>query len=189
MPQQALLKALEDDARRQAAEIVERAEKEAAEIIERAEREAAEVGEARLAELSARLGRERTGAVNAARVRVRAEGLKVRHELVDEVFRAVVDRFARLPRSEYADLLRRLYEEAREDAHVGPDGGPVAYVNPSDVELLEGVCPDVRADERVTAGVVVSDPEGRVRSENTIASRLEKGRDVIVPLVDRLLFE
>ena len=188
MPKDSLLQVLEEDARAQCAMITAEAEAEAERVIASAAKKAEETRRARIADLERTLDRQRTSALNAARTRANSARLKVRHDLIEEVLGAAVERFRKLPRKEYAALLKRLYHEALDEVHHRGGVRPVVYVNPADAGLLDAEDADVKTDECVSLGVVVTDPAGRLRSENTLGGRLERARKDLVPLIDSILF-
>lgn len=187
MAQDALLKALEDDARAQAEKVVSQAEREAAVIVEAAEAEVESLKSERIKGLEDKLVRERTRKVNSARTRAGAVKLKIRHKLVEEVFDSALEHFKALPREEYSRLVKRLFHEACHGLHCGADEKYVVRVNPADVELVDDERARVEPDEHVSLGVVVIAGDGRVRSENTLRSRLERGRKTLLPMVDKIL--
>ncbi|MFQ5464684.1 MAG: V-type ATP synthase subunit E [Thermodesulfobacteriota bacterium] len=188
MPKDSLLQVLEEDASAQCAMITAEAEAEAEEVIASAAKEAGETRLGRISALERTLARQRTSALNAARTRANSARLKVRHDLIEEVLSAAVERFRKIPEKEYSALVNRLYHEALDEVHHRAGVRPVVYVNPADAGLLDAEEADIKTDECVSLGVVVTDPAGRLRSENTLAGRLQRARKHLVPLIDGILF-
>lgn len=188
MPKDALLKALEDEADAQCSLIVAEAEEEAERVTASAEKEAEEARRKRITALRRTMERERTSDLNAARTRVNSARLKVRHDLIEEVMKEAVERFRKLPGKEYSALLNRLYHEALDEVHHKTGVRPLVHVNPADAGLLDTDEADLKPDESVSLGVVITDPAGRLRSENTLGARLERARKSLVPLIDGILF-
>jgi len=190
MPYQTLLKALEDDARGQCEKIVSEAEEQAERAVREAEEEARRARSERFAALEGKLARERASRINDARTRAGALKLSVRRRLIERVLDGAFERVRSLPEDEYVEVLRRLAREAA--AEFDSTGlKPVISVNPADAGRLDGALGDgaeVRPDPEVTLGVVASTPDGRRRVENTVASRIERARDHLLPMLDKLLF-
>ncbi len=188
MPEDALLTALEEDARVQSERILSEAREAAADMKEAAEREAAEVRRKRTSEMDDSLRRKTASAVNAARMRAAGRALELRHEMAGQVLARVAESFAKLPRGEYAALVGRLYAELKQDWSADKEREKYAVlVNPADVELIKDREGEVRPDDSITSGVVFVSVDGRLRYENTIASRIKKAKDTLLPMIDKTL--
>ncbi|HBG47306.1 MAG TPA: hypothetical protein DDW94_10015 [Deltaproteobacteria bacterium] len=188
MPDDQLMEALEEDARAQAGRILEEAREAAAASLQKAREEAEREREERLFELTGRLKQERAARLNAARTKASGLKLGVRLELVGRALDEAVKRLTSLPEQEYSRLLNGFYDELLSAWEKGLHGeAPVVYVNPADIGRLsaEG---NVLPDEKVKAGVVFTSGDGRVRFENTVEARLERGRKKMVPALNEMLF-
>lgn len=189
MPEETLLEALEEDTRNQCAAIIREAEETAERIVKEAQESAERTFEARLTESREAIDRARAFAINSARTRMSGAVLDVRHSLIDEVFAGVVKKITAMPKAEYARLLNRLYSELKGDwVKAGILDKPSVLVNPSDAGLIADAGADIKADASVSPGVVFVSPDGKLRLENTVSSRITKARTDLVPAVNKLLF-
>src|SRR5574337_148398 len=143
MAQEALLKAIEEDARAQTSRIVSEAEEAARTIIEDAEGEVKRIRDERLKSLVLSMERQKASAVNNARTRANGLQLSVRHGIIEEVIKEAEERFAKLPKEDYSVLLKRFYGELK-DIWPTEAGGFTALVNPSDANLIDVA--DLRPD-------------------------------------------
>ena len=188
MPEDALIIAIEQDADLQCQRLLHEAEEAAAEMLETAARETSLESRARAASLSTALERKAASAVNTARTMAAGRLLSVRSEMADEVLRRVEQGFKMLPREQYSALLNRFYSELKADwfeAH--EPSAHLVLLNPEDMELVKDPEAEFRADEGVFLGVVFVSKDGRLRYENTVSSRIWKGRDILLPMVDGIL--
>lgn len=188
MAEETLLKTLEEDARNQAAGIIEEAERRAREIIDGARSEAASLKEARLSELSAALGKERSALLNSARVKASGALLEVRRAVIDSVLEGVVESYREMPEQEYAALLKRLCSILKKDLAADSESAPVIRVNPADLGKLGNAGVEVAADPSVSLGVVYASADGKVRKVLTIPSIISKTRKTLETEIDRTLF-
>ncbi len=182
----ALLNALEEDARTQCAAIIEEAGKAAADIIAEAEKEVSILREERFDSLNIRLRELKTSSINAARVRAEGLKLKARHEIIEKVLDDALEGFKGLPREEYAEVLKSLYEELKKEW--GSREKPVVLVNPEDTGFIKEASFEVRPDPDVRLGAVFVSGDGRIRYENTIPSRIKSIRPDLVAAVEKTLF-
>lgn len=181
-----LIKAIEDDAVAQSRNIVKAAEDAAAETLRQAHAEVEVFETERVDALRAGLERERGLRLSGARLLAKAACLKARQEAVESVLEAARARLSALAPGEHATLIRGLYEGLK--AEWAFDEPPVVFVNPRDVPLLRDSGVEARSDPAVVDGVVFIAPDGKVRYENTVASRMRMMRPGLVPMVDRVLF-
>lgn len=188
MAEETLLKTLEEDERNQAAGILEEAERRAREIIDVAKSEAASLKEARLGELSAALGKERSALLNSARVKASGALLEVRRAVIDSVLDSVVESYRDMPEEEYAALLKRLCSILKKDLAADAENTPVIRVNPSDLGKLGNADVEIAADPSVSLGAVYASADGKVRKELTIPSIISKMRKTLETEIDKTLF-
>lgn len=189
MREDALLIAIEEDARLQGERLVAEARESAAGILEAAEKEVSEERGVRTAALAEELRRKTSFAVNSARSRAGGRMLSVRHEMAGEVLRRVEEAVRKLPRERYAGLLGRFYGELKKDWF--EDKEPLKHIvliNPDDAGLINDPQAELRPDKSVSLGVVFASADGRLRYENTVPSRIKKARDTLMPMIDRILF-
>lgn len=184
MAQEALLKAIEEDARAQTSRIVSEAEEAARTIVEDAEGEVRKVRDERLKSRALSMERQKASAVNNARTRANGLNLSVRHGIIEEVIKETEERFGKMPKDEYSALLNRFYGELK-DSWPTEAGGYTVLVNPSDANLIEGA--DLRPDPGISLGVAFVSKDGRVRFENTVGSRLQKARPRLVTVINGMI--
>lgn len=188
MAEETLITALEEDARAQVRRIIDEA-REAAEAILReaaldAEREKVE----RILSLERRLKSEKAAVLNAARTKASGEKLGVRRRLIDGAILESEKRFGALPKDDYSKLLGQLFIELEKMwQKERPGEMPVVLVASTDAGLFKTPY-EVREDGGVKSGVVFVSADNAVLFENTVASRLEKGRAALVPAINEMLF-
>ncbi|MBI5970433.1 MAG: hypothetical protein HY884_04700 [Deltaproteobacteria bacterium] len=188
MPQDALLRALENDARSQTMQIIKEAEDAAAVLIAQAEKEAGETARLRLMAMTGEFERRKAAAINSAKTRTHAAILDVRCSLIDEAFNGALQAVKALPKDEYAILLNRLLDEAM-DALADKDSKPVALVAPVDAALIKSGRAEIRPDARVSFGIILQSTDGRVVNENTMSSRIGMVKPELMPILDKILFD
>ena len=190
MAQEALLKAIEEDARAQCERIVEEAEGLARAVTGEAEEEVLTLRTEGLKSLSERMERRRASLVNRARIRSRALTLRARLDIMEVVLEEAVKRIMGLPREKYRELLVRLYAELERvwEAEGGGKDTPVVLASPEDAAFLRETGREARPDPGVSLGVVFTTGDGRKRYENTVPARMKKAREMIVAGLDRLIF-
>lgn len=189
MAEDALITALEEDARSQAERIIEDAREAAEAALREAHAEVAREREVRALELEARLKGQRAALLNTARTKASGGRLSVRRDLTERALIEAEKRFSSTAKEEYRHLLNLLFLELKAEwEKARPGESPVVFVNPADTGLLETAL-KLKADEGVRLGVVFSSVDGTVRFENTIAARLSKGKAVMVPAINEMLFD
>ena len=167
----------------EAKKIREDAETEAARIISEAEREASRRQELAKTTAAARMQRENVSALAVARLEERKQILEAREELIERVFAKVKERLETLREApSYLPVLVNLVREAI-DALEGEDF--LVAVAQQDYDLaeqalasapIEGKRIEVRADDRVRGGCIVSQSDGRSLYDNTFDSIIARYR-------------
>lgn len=189
MAEDALLAALDEDARAQAESIIQGAEAEAAALIKCAGEEAGVMLDAMLAQAARSVGRLRAEMMNNARVRASAALIDCRRALMDDVFERSLAAFSVLERTEYGLILNLWYDELKAAwDKAGMAGEPVVHVNPVDGALIDKSSVLLKPDPAVRLGLVFVSADGRVRLENTFSTRLNKAKEDLVPLLNCILF-
>lgn len=181
-----LLKALEADAMAQSSRIIKAAEDAAAGMLSQADIEVKMFETESVEALRAGLEREGVVRLSGARLLAKAAGLQARQDSIEEVFGAVAARINKLNADEYAALIRGLYELLKAEWTL--DESFVVSINPQDAGLLRDNGVEVRPDATVTHGVVLTTKDGKVRYENTVASRIKMMRANLVPVINKSLF-
>lgn len=189
MAEDALLAALDEDARAQAESIIQGAEAEAAALIKSAGEEAGVMLDAMLAQAARSVGRLRAEMMNNARVRASAALIECRRALMDDVLERSLVAFSALERTEYGRILNLWYDELKAAwDKAGMAGEPVVHVNPVDGALIDKSSVLLKPDPAVSLGLVFVSSDGRVRLENTFSTRLNKAKEDLAPLIDSILF-
>jgi len=188
MTQEALIKALEDEARAQAERIVAEAGEEARRVLGEAEREIEAEKAERLAALERDVAGRRTSLLNEARVRMAALKLRAKLGVIEEVMDRALKEIEGLPADRQAAVTRRLYREVRERWPTEKTEGAVVRVRPAYKDIVEEAGLRVEAVESMPLGVVMESADGRITFENTVTSRMEKARPVILVELNRLIF-
>lgn len=188
MAEDILLKTLEEDSRARAADILEEAERRAREIVEAAENEIATLMDERLKGLHSSVEKERSAALNRARVRSGALMLEVRRALAEEVLESAIESFRRLNNDEYTALLNKMYSILKKDWQRGGGARPVVRLNPADIGKVADSEAEFVSDTAVELGVVFATADNRVRKELTVPSILKKARKTLETGIDKTLF-
>lgn len=188
MARDALLKAIEDDARAQGEAIVKEAFDAASVVIIDAEARSSSMIEERRAAFRAEIERKRASMLNSARVRARSIRLAACKTAIEKAFDEALLRFKEMPRPEYRELLGRFHDELLRAWDTALAGEPIALVNPQDLPLPGRAGTAVRPDDTVSLGVVFVSSDGRVRFENTVTSRMDRLRKTAVLKIYRTLF-
>ena len=182
-----LLKALEADAIEQSSRIVKAAEDAAAEMLSQADIDVKTFETESVAALRAGLEREAVVRLSSARMLAKAVSLQARQDVIEEVLAAVVRRVSVFDVKDRAELILSLYESLKAEWTL--DEPFVVCINPDDAGLIQDNGVEVRHDATVTHGVVFSTKDGKVRYENTVASRIKMMRSNLVPLINKSLFD
>lgn len=185
---EALLKAVEEDAMAESGRIIREAEDASLSVIRAALEEAAAMKEERLKVLEDSLKRKRASVTEGARIRAGGELLRARHEAINAAIEEAGRRIRRLPPEEYSRLILSFHEEARRvwDSEIGSP--PLLRVNPEDARIFKERGVEAVPDERVSLGVLLVSTDGRIRFENTLSSRTEKARKRISSGINSILF-
>lgn len=186
MAQDALLKAIEDDALAEKEAILKEAEDASVAIIEQARTEASAWKDERMSALRLSFAARRAVLTGSAKVRSQALKLKARHALIQEVLREAVNSFGE--QGGFDGLLNRFYAELKVEWDLAGLPSPVVLVNPADAGLITAEGVEVKTDKDVRLGVVFVSKDGKTRYENTVDSRLKKALKTLEPEIDRLLF-
>ncbi len=187
MAQDALLKAIEEDAYAQTDRIVSEAEEAAKSIVEDARNEVRKLREERLKSLALSMERRKASTINGARTRANGLKLSVRHEIIEGVLKEAEQSFRGLPNEEYSRLINNLYGELKNDWPFEA-GNAIALVNPNDAGLIKDGFAQVKPDAGVTLGVVFTSKDGRIRFENTVRSRIQKARSSLLTAINKTVF-
>lgn len=189
MAEDALLAALDEDAKAQADSIIQGAQIEADGLIKSAGEEAAVTLGAMLSQAARSVERLRAGMMNNARVKAAATLIDCRRALIDDVFERSLVAFSSIERTEYGRILNLWYDElwaAWEKAEMA--GAPVVVVNPQDGALIAGRGYLLKPDPAVRLGLAFVSADGRIRLENTFQARMDKAKEDLVPLLNCILF-
>jgi vacuolar-type H+-ATPase subunit E/Vma4 len=186
-----LIKALEEETRRETEKIIGEAEADADAIVREAEEDAEKGRLERLESLKKELDKERAAAINRARANARGRLLAERSVIIEGIFREAQKKFQGLPKAEYRELIKCLYEELKKDwqaDNANKGNRPLVHVNPADLDLIKDPEVEFVPDDSVSLGVVFISKDGRVRAENSFSSRLKKVGTGLIPELNRILF-
>lgn len=196
MSEKELLKALEEDARRECAAILENASKEAEAVVQGVVKELERSRAERFENMKVSIELQRMRMSAGAKLRAKGLALNQRQAAIAKVLRCAHNRFKQIPKDKaYPDILKRLLSEAvdnwrnymkgekaliaasKEDASVFKSLKHIA-----DCEII----PDERG--RMSPGVIIISKDKRYKVTNTLESRLDKARPELVSIIDRALF-
>lgn len=187
-----LIAILEKEAAAETARVLAEARAQAEQISAEARKEAEVVRESARHRVEAERKAAQTRAQSAAQLRASSLVLRAKDAAIAEVFEKAYAELARLAqdRGAYERLLPALVKEASSEL----TGRLVIEVNPSDADAARaaarelGLEAEVKPAAEVSGGVVVSTTDGRFTVQNTLASRLERVKPVLVTEVANLLW-
>ncbi len=188
-----LIDLLEREAEAERQRLLTEARERADQVRQQAQAEAQALLEAQRRRLAAAMEAARVRAQGVARLRATSAILEAKDEVLEEVFRRAgeeLDRLSREP-ARYGPVLRQLLREAVEGF-----GGPVVVECPEqDVRMVEAAAGElgiplvqVRPDSQLRAGVRVLSEDGRFVVENTLASRMQRARQMLLGEVANVLW-
>lgn len=186
-----ILKALDEEGKRECEEILERAKQNAKRILTEAKEEAQRIKQAEIAKVTAGLEGERSKVLNIARLAVKKEVIRAKEEVIQEVFSETENRLKRLGESsDYPRILESLILETLQDV----EGKIKVEVDKKDLSLAKsildkkGIDYSLEADPSSRAGIQVTTEDGRITITNTFDSRLEKVRQFLKSEITTVLF-
>lgn len=191
MAYEELIQSMEADAHLRILEVRTRASTEIAETRETARRRADEIRKALLDDTVRRIEIERHQRLYRAREEVKAGQARVREDFLRQTIDLAGERLGVLREGDgYASVLERLTREALDAlgepgarVHIDPRDEAVARALIKDLPNQPGLIADLEAD----GGVVIDSADGRIRVDNTFASRLARAGEVYRrELFDRL---
>jgi len=189
MSQEELLKALEEDARRERNSLLSDAEAEAGTIRSEALEELKRLKEEDLLKFKVSLSAEIAKATNDARAYSNGIISAARNAAIAMVREKVEDEFKRLPqRDDYPEILGKLFMEALDS--IG-EVKTIVFVPESDLSIFRKM--DTLKDRDVRpvnmdSGVMVTSEDGRVKITNTIRTRLAKAMPELNVEIRRVLW-
>ncbi|MBI3398500.1 MAG: hypothetical protein HY026_04625 [Deltaproteobacteria bacterium] len=196
MSEKELLKALEEDTKREYAAILENARNESEAIIKGTMEEQKGLQREKFEKAKTSMESERLGMLANARLHANEVALKERQLAIARVFEKASDRLKGLCASkDYSKIFERLLKEAVDKWRIYMKGEKGVIMAPKeDMPFLKGFHDahyEIAAEESnaMSAGVVIISKDKRYKMENTLHSRLEKARPELVALIDRMLFK
>jgi len=198
MGERELLKALEDDARRECNAIIENTLAEADAIIKTAIEEMEKKKKEGLETIKACMQMERTRRLAKARLDARGIVLKERDAGIKRVLEKTRDRLGDIQKvRDYPMVLERLLKEALAEWNGSMKGRDAQVIAAKrDIPLLKKIrasdnnyeiVPDEA--EAVPSGVVIASKDRRFRITNTLLSRLERAKGELVSVIDKALYK
>ena len=189
MSQEELLKALEEDARRERNSLLRDAEAAAGTIRSEALEELKRLKEEDFLKFKVSLSAETAKATNDARAYSNGIISAARNAAIAAVREKVEDEFKRLPlRDDYPEILRKLLMEALDS--IG-EVKTIVFVPERDLPIFRKM--DILKDKDVRpvsmdSGVMVTSEGGRVKITNTIRTRLAKAMPELNVEIRRVLW-
>ena len=199
MSEKGLLKAIEDDTRRECAVMLENAQKEAEAIVKTAIEQQERLNRERLKKAEVYLEKERVRMLANAKLYANEVILKERQLAVAKILDEVNNRLKELRKDkDYPEILKRLCKEAMDGWHaMGTDFKSVPtekaliMVSKQDISYLNNTsgC-EIVSDETgdMLPGVIIMSRDKRFKIINTLHSRLEKKKPELVSMIDNVLF-
>ncbi len=187
-----LIDLLEREAEAERERLLSEARERATRIVQEAEAEAKAKLEEHRRRVAAEVEAARIRAQGVAKVQAVSLLLETKDQLVEEVFRRAGEELERIAQDpvRFAPVLRELLREAVS----GSPGHVVVECAERDVAAVEaaarelGLNADVQPSSAVRGGVRVRSPDGRFTVENTLPSRLERARQVLLSQVADVLW-
>lgn len=191
MAYEELIQSMEADAQLRIQEVRNETRRGIEETQESARRQAQEIRERLLAEAERRIDVERHQRLYRAREEAKASLARVREEYLRRAADLAGERLARLREGEgYPGVLERLTREALDALS---EAGARVHVDPRDEASARAMMGDLPgelqliADLNADGGAIVDSADGRIRVDNTFASRLARAGEVYRrELFDRL---
>lgn len=191
MAYEELIQSMEADAQLRIQEVRNETRRDIEETQESARRQAQEIRERLRAEAERRIDVERHQRLYRAREEAKASLARVREEYLRRAADLAAERLARLREGEgYPGVLERLTREALDALS---EAGARVHVDPRDEASARAMMGDLPgelqliADLNADGGAIVDSADGRIRVDNTFASRLARAGEVYRrELFDRL---
>ncbi len=184
-----LLEAIEARGKEEREKILSASEKTAKRLIKEAKTRAKEVSQSILQEEDPELEATRTRILGESELRKKRSLNKVKNQVVEEVFDKAWQNLSKIrERPDYDSILEKLGGEVLK----GEDF--IVYVNERDVTLIQkilksrGLNAEVKSGQNCVGGLAVETRNGSVSIHNTIESRLEKIRELLIQEVNQILF-
>ena len=193
MSEKELLKALEDDARRECTAMLETARREADAIIKEVTEKMEKVKKEKFEQAKASMQSDRARRLTNARLYAREVMLKERQLAIAKIFDEVGNRLKELRKDkDYPEILKRLCKEAMDGWHDSmKDKKALIMVSKQDISYLNNTsgC-EIVSDETgdMLPGVIIMSRDKRFKIINTLHSRLEKKKPELVSMIDNVLF-
>ncbi|MCS7173140.1 MAG: V-type proton ATPase subunit E [Armatimonadetes bacterium] len=187
-----LISLLEREAQAERERLLEEARQRARDLLQQAEAEAANLLEAHRRRVDAELEAARTRARGVAQLQATSLVLAAKDEQIEEVFRRARQELERLSQdpARYEPVLRGLLQEAV----AGFRDRVVVECAERDLPLVQaavqtlGLEAEVRPSPELWGGVRVRSTDGRFVVENTLLSRLERARQLLLSEVADILW-
>lgn len=185
-----LKRKLVEDAEKKAEEIIKKAEEEARKIIENAEKEWEERAKSKREEIISRTKRKAQIILSDARTRARMIIGKAKYEVIEKIFEDIEKNIRERREFDVETSLRNLLNDSLKYI-----GDPVRIViNPRDRDIIENILREKKlgdleiiVSDKILGGLILIDNEGK-KVDNTYNTRLDRARNVLIPLINRELW-
>jgi len=187
-----LITLLEREAAAEREQVLAEARAQAASLAAEAQRQADETLAAHKERLAAEAKAALVKAQSTAQLRAAALVLRAKEEAIAAVFAGAEGELAQLVGNgrRYPAALRLFIEEALQ----GFSGRAIITVNPADQPVVQALVKERRwdvtlqADPSVQGGARIVSPDGRLIVTNTLSSRLDRARPMLLAEVARVLW-
>lgn len=186
-----IFRALEEQAERDVAQVMDDAKSHAAVILDEARTQADAARDARVADAERMARAQSTHSLNAARLEARKRQASVKDRAIDTVFD---DALARLKDARSQADYGQVFEKLAREAMQGIEGDLEVLVDPADADIAKqvlgslGKSARVRTDIATSGGLVVLTDGGHISRRNTLEDRLEKLRSIAQADVAAIVF-
>lgn len=186
-----MLRALEEDSKKECEEIMARAKQNAERIVAEAKEDAKRVKQDEIAKVISGLEGERERVLNETRLAIKKEAIRAKEEVIQEVFSEVDNRLEKVRESpDYSGIFESLALETLE----GIEGRIKVEVDQKDLALAKSILETKKLDYWLEAspasssGFKVTSEDGRITITNTLNSRLEKASQFLRSEIAKALF-
>ncbi len=168
-------------AKKEAEEIISGALLGASEIIEKAKEKIPTIIEEYIKKAKNYIHSQRQKIIGSVQLEINSHLIDIQNEILNKVFENLEDEIIKLfkDKSIYENYLKRIVDEVFKNNSFQ---NPVVYVNPEDFEIIKKFLNQFQIikDENVKFGIVVEDKERGFIVRNTLKTRIEKVRQIVM---------
>ncbi len=168
-------------AKKEAEEIISGALLGASEIIEKAKEKIPTIIEEYIKKAKNYIHSQRQKIIGSVQLEINSHLIDIQNEILNKVFENLEDEIIKLfkDKSIYENYLKRIVDEVFKNNSFQ---NPVVYVNPEDFEIIKNYLNNFQIvkDDNVKFGIVVEDKERGFIVRNTLKTRIEKVRQIVM---------